>query len=100
MGFQELRQACEISRLREDLDRVMRQRDALKARIDQGVDRVRTELSALSADDLADADMLLPLLQTAISVLTDIRTAANRMGTASTLDFHRPLDPSAGPAQD
>ncbi|MGQ9366052.1 hypothetical protein [Azospirillum sp. A39] len=78
IGFHELRQACEISTLRQDLERAHRRADALRSLIDATVDRVRERVAALTADDLADAATMAPLLQDAVAQLIAIRDAARR----------------------
>ncbi|WP_029007609.1 hypothetical protein [Azospirillum halopraeferens] len=78
IGFHELRQACEISTLRQDLERAQRQADALRGHIDATVEQVRARVASLTTADLADAATMAPLLQYAVSQLIGIRDAARR----------------------
>lgn len=95
IGFHELRQACEISVLREDLERIVRETGALTARIEETVEQVRGEFASLTAEDLADPDRMAPLLQFAVSALIGIRDAARLVntGTGAQPDADRPSPP-------
>ncbi|HEY0837653.1 MAG TPA: hypothetical protein VGE72_27305, partial [Azospirillum sp.] len=81
IGFHELRQACEISVLREDLERIVREAGDLRAHIEDAVEQVRGRFASLTAEDLADPERMTPLLQFAVSALIDIRDAARRVNT-------------------
>lgn len=83
IGFRELRQACEISALREDLERIVQGTETLKDRIDEVVEEVRHRFASLTAEELADAHAMLPLLQFAVGQLVSIRDSARQMDTAS-----------------
>lgn len=83
IGFRELRLACEISTLREDLERIAQGTDALKEHIEEVVEEVRQRFSNLTAEELADAQQMLPLLQFAVSQLVSIRESARQTDTAS-----------------
>lgn len=78
IGFHELRQACEISTLRQELERAHKQAEALRAHIEATVEAVRTRVASLTADDLADPATMAPLLQDAVAQLVSIRDAARR----------------------
>ncbi|WP_431856542.1 hypothetical protein [Azospirillum sp.] len=88
IGFHELRQALEISSLKQDLERVARDTDDLRAHIEDAVEQVRAQFAALSPAELADAARMAPLLQSAVKTLLGIRDAARR------------IEVSAGPVAD
>lgn len=81
IGFHELRQACEISALREDLERLAHEAGALRDGVEQAVETVRDRFAALSAEEMADPMVLAPLLQLAITTLLDIREQARQLNT-------------------
>jgi uncharacterized membrane protein YccC len=81
IGFRELRQACEISALREDLERVLQGTGALKEHIEAVVEEVRERFAKLTAEELGDARSMLPLLQFAVSQLMSIRDRARQTDT-------------------
>ncbi len=81
IGFQELRQAWEISTLREDLERIVQDTEALRDNIEDAVERVRNRFASLTAEELADSEKMAPLLQFAVSSLLDIRDSARRINT-------------------
>ena len=76
IGFNELRQACEISALREDLVRLSEDAEALCDHIEDGVEQVRRRVAGLCAEELADPDVMAPLLQFAVGTLISIRDRA------------------------
>lgn len=76
IGFNELRQACEISALREDLARLSEDAEALCGHIEDGVEQVRRRVAGLCAEELADPDVMAPLLQFAVGTLISIRDRA------------------------
>ncbi|WP_085089420.1 hypothetical protein [Azospirillum oryzae] len=92
IGFHELRQACEISALREDLERLAHEAGALRDGVEQAVETVRDRFAALSAEEMADPMVLAPLLQLAITTLLDIREQARQLNTqtGSLSDDERP----------
>lgn len=81
IGFQELRQAWEISTLREDLERIVQDTEALRDSIEDAVEKVRNRFASLTAEELADSEKMAPLLQFAVSSLLDIRDSARRINT-------------------
>ncbi len=81
IGFHELRQACEISALREDLERILQDTGALRDSIEDGVEQVRRRFAAMTAEELADSEAMAPLLQFAVSTLLTIRDEARRINT-------------------
>ncbi len=81
IGFHELRQACEISALREDLERLAHEAGALRDGVENAVETVRDRFAALSADEMADPMVLAPLLQLAVTTLLDIREQARQLNT-------------------
>lgn len=81
IGFHELRQACEISALREDLERLAHEAGALREGVEQAVETVRDRFAALSAEEMADPMVLAPLLQLAVTTLLDIREQARQLNT-------------------
>lgn len=81
IGFHELRQACEISALREDLERVLQDTGALRDSIEDAVEQVRQRFAALTAEELANSETMAPLLQFAVSTLLTIRDEARRINT-------------------
>lgn len=81
IGFHELRQACEISALREDLERLAHEAGALRDGVEQAVETVRDRFSALTAEEMADPMVLAPLLQLAVTTLLDIREQARQLNT-------------------
>lgn len=83
IGFHELRQACEISALREDLERLLQQSGGLRGHIEDAVELVRTRFAALSAEDLTDPATMAPLLQFAVSQLIAIREKARALDFAT-----------------
>lgn len=95
IGFHELRQACEISALRQDLERLIDETSALRILVDEQVDRVSSRFAALTAADLADATRMLPLLEYAVATLVGIRDAARRasLATGAIPDDQRPAPP-------
>ncbi len=95
IGFHELRQALEISSLKQDLERVARDTDDLRAHIDEAVEQVRSQFAALTPEELADATRMAPLLQSAVKSLLDIRDAARRIevNTGPVADADRPDPP-------
>jgi hypothetical protein len=76
IGFNELRQACEISALREDLVRLGEEAEALCEHIESAVEQVRDRVAGLCAEELADPDVMAPLLQFAVATLIGIRDRA------------------------
>ncbi|WP_372396582.1 hypothetical protein ABMY26_20855 [Azospirillum sp. HJ39] len=81
VGFHELRQACEISALREDLERLAHEAGALRDGVERAVEEVRDRFAALSAEQMADPMALAPLLQLAVTTLLEIREQARRLDT-------------------
>lgn len=99
IGFNELRQACEISALREDLTRLGEEADALCEHIESAVEQVRDRVAGLCAEELADPDVMAPLLQFAVGTLIGIRDRAREMDTRTGAvdDAVRPASPRAAP---
>ncbi|PWC55492.1 hypothetical protein [Azospirillum sp. TSO22-1] len=95
IGFHELRQALEISSLKQDLERVARDTDDLRAHIEDAVEQVRAQFAALSPTELADAARMAPLLQSAVKTLLSIRDAARRIevNAGPVADADRPDPP-------
>jgi hypothetical protein len=81
IGFHELRQALEISTLREDLERLSHGADALRGHVEDVVEQVRDRFAALSAEEMADAAAMAPLLQFAVAALLDVREQVRRLDT-------------------
>ncbi|WP_298372253.1 hypothetical protein [Azospirillum sp.] len=81
IGFHELRQALEISTLREDLERLSQGADALRGQVEDAVEQVRDRFAALSAEEMADASAMAPLLQFAVSTLLEVREHVRRLDT-------------------
>ncbi|MBK1841808.1 hypothetical protein JHL17_30875 [Azospirillum sp. YIM B02556] len=81
IGFHELRQACEISALREDLERLSHEAGTLRDGVEQAVETVRDRFAALSAEEMADPMVLAPLLQLAVTTLLEIREQAQQLNT-------------------
>ncbi|KAA0598825.1 hypothetical protein J2848_000787 [Azospirillum lipoferum] len=81
IGFHELRQACEISALREDLERLAHETGTLRDGVEQAVETVRDRFAALTAEEMADPMVLAPLLQLAVTTLLDIREQARQLNT-------------------
>lgn len=81
IGFHELRQACEISALREDLERLAHEAGTLRDGVENAVEIVRDRFAALSAEEMADPMVLAPLLQLAVTTLLDIREQARQLNT-------------------
>ncbi|NYZ12209.1 hypothetical protein HL658_06580 [Azospirillum sp. RWY-5-1] len=79
IGFHELRQACEISALREDLERVLAETGDLRGRIEDSVEQVRSRFAALTPEELADSAAMAPLLQFAVAQLITIRDQARAL---------------------
>jgi len=86
IGFRELRQACEISTLKEELERLRRETGALRRVVDETVERVRVRFTALTPEEMSDAEAMLPLLQFAVTQLIAVRDRARDID----------LDPSDG----
>lgn len=95
IGFHELRQACEISALRQDLERLIDETCALRAYVDEQVEQVSGRFAALTPGDLASAARMLPLLEHAVTTLVGIRDAARRasLATGAVPDDQRPAPP-------
>lgn len=81
IGFHELRQACEISTLREDLERLSHESAALRGHVEEAVEEIRDRFAALSAQEMTQASAMAPLLQFAVTTLLDIREQARRLNT-------------------
>ncbi|GLR82076.1 hypothetical protein HUE56_17105 [Azospirillum oryzae] len=81
IGFHELRQACEISALREDVERLAHEAGVLRDGVEHAVEIVRDRFAALSAEEMADPMVLAPLLQLAVTTLLDIREQARQLNT-------------------
>ncbi|MGF7176157.1 hypothetical protein [Azospirillum doebereinerae] len=81
IGFHELRQACEISTLREDLERLSHEAGALRGSVEEAVEEIRDRFAALTAQEMTDAAAMAPLLQFAVSTLLDIREQTRRLHT-------------------
>ncbi|WP_451974895.1 hypothetical protein [Azospirillum endophyticum] len=81
IGFHELRQACEISALREDLERLAHEAGTLRDGVELAVETVRDRFAALSAEEMADPMVLAPLLQLAVTTLLEIREQARQLNT-------------------
>jgi len=79
IGFHELRQALEISALKQDLERIARETGELRAHIEDAVEQVRAQVAALAPEELADASRMAPLLQSAVRSLLGIRDAVRRI---------------------
>lgn len=92
IGFHELRQACEISVLREDLERLAHEAGALRDSVESAVEQVRAKFAALGAAELSDASVMANLLQVAVTTLLDIREQARRINlqTGPVSDDDRP----------
>jgi hypothetical protein len=97
IGFNELRQACEISALREDLARLGEEAEALCEHIESAVEQVRDRVAGLCAEELADPDVMAPLLQFAVATLIGIRDRAREtdIRTGVIDDAARPASPRA-----
>ncbi|ANC91336.1 hypothetical protein A6A40_05130 [Azospirillum humicireducens] len=76
-----MRQACEISALREDLERLAQEAGALRNGVEQAVEDVRDRFAALNAEEMADPMVLAPLLQLAVTTLLEIREQARQLDT-------------------
>ncbi|MBP2298463.1 hypothetical protein [Azospirillum picis] len=81
IGFHELRQACEISALREDLERLAQEAGVLREGVERAVEEVRDRFAALSPDDMTDPVALASVLQSAVATLLEIREQARRLDT-------------------
>lgn len=101
IGFHELRQACEISALREDLERVLQDTGALRDSIEDAVEQVRKRFATMTAEELADSEKMAPLLQFAVSTLLSIRDEARRINTLTgpVDDDDRPTRTVADPSR-
>ncbi len=81
-GFHQLRQACEISSLRQEITRILTGTADLQILIENEVERVRQRLGALDATESQDSAKLSPLLSDAMAALTEIRDASRRLETS------------------
>lgn len=99
IGFNELRQACEISALREDVARLSDEIGGLCGHIEDGVEQVRDRVAGLCAEELADPDVMAPLLQFAVGTLIAIRDRAREIDArvGATDDAERPDWTAAAP---
>ncbi|MFD1624399.1 hypothetical protein [Azospirillum griseum] len=88
IGFHELRQALEISTLREDLERLTQGTEVLRAHVEDSVEQVRDRFALLSADEMADPAAMATLLEFAVGTLLEVREQVRR------------LDSRTGPASD
>ena len=78
-GFHQLRQACEISSLRQEITRILAGAADLQILIENEVERVRQRLGALDTVDSHDPAKLSPLLSDAMAALLEIRDASRRL---------------------
>ena len=80
-GFHQLRQACEISSLRQEITRILAGTGDLQILIENEVERVRQRLGALDTADSHDPAKLSPLLSDAMAALIEMedRIADRRM---------------------
>ncbi|PWC32387.1 hypothetical protein TSO352_16940 [Azospirillum sp. TSO35-2] len=76
-----MRQACEISALREDLERLAHEAGALRDSVELAVEQVRDRFAALGAEEMTDPVALAPLLQLAVTTLLEIREQARQLDT-------------------
>ncbi|WP_449231643.1 hypothetical protein [Azospirillum doebereinerae] len=81
IGFHELRQACEISTLREDLERLSHEAGALRGSVEEAVEEIRDRFAALTAQEMTDAAAMAPLLQLTVTTLLDIRERTRQLHT-------------------
>ena len=81
-GFHQLRQACEISSLRQEITRILSGTADLQILIENEVERVRVRLGALDTADSHDPTKLSPLLSDAMASLIEIRDASRRLENA------------------
>jgi len=81
-GFHQLRQACEISTLRQEIARILGNTADLQILIEHEVEQVRQRLGALSPEELQDPGKLSPLLSEALTALIEIREASRRLETS------------------
>lgn len=81
-GFHQLRQACEISSLRQEITRILAGTADLQILIENEVERVRQRLGALDTAESHDPAKLSPLLSDAMAALIEIRDASRRLETA------------------
>jgi len=97
IGFRELRQACEISTLKEELEHLRSDAGALRRVVDETVERVRVRFAALTPDEMSDAEAMLPLLQFAVTQLIDVRDRAHAidLGSSDVSDEDRVGAPTA-----
>ncbi len=95
-GFHQLRQACEISTLRQEIASVLTSTAGLQLMIENEVERMHQRVENLSADALLDATKLSPLLSDAMGAMLEIRDASRRLET--TLARHdQPTPPPPTP---
>ena len=78
-GFHQLRQACEISTLRQNIARILANTADLQILIENEVEQVRQRLSMLSSEELQDPGKLSPVLGEALTALIEIREASRRL---------------------
>ncbi len=98
-GFHQLRQACEISSLRQEITRILAGTADLQILIENEVERVRQCLGALDAAESQDPARLSPLLSDAMASLIEIRDASRRLEV--TIARRSPdTRPPAAPAAD
>ncbi len=83
VGFHELRQALEISSLKQDMERVAQETEGLRTHIEDTVELVRVRFAAMTPEELADANCMAPILQLAIKTLMNIRDAVRRIEVQS-----------------
>jgi len=98
-GFHQLRQACEISSLRQEITRILAGTGDLQILIENEVERVRQRLGALDTAESHDPAKLSPLLSDAMAALIEIRDASRRLETAIARRTPEPR-PQAPPAAD
>jgi len=79
IGFHQLRQAWEISSLRETLARREQDVNRLQSLVEREVERVRKLFSALESHELTDATIITPILSEAVAALIDIRDASRHL---------------------
>lgn len=97
IGFHQLRQAWEISSLRETLARREQDISRLQGLIEREVERVRKLFSALEPHELTDATIITPILSEAVAALIDVRDASRRLDER--FDDDSLVSPSADPVE-
>ncbi len=84
-GFQQLRQACEISTLRQEISKILDHAAELHTLIEKRAEQISRRAAELTPEDMHDTEKLSLLLNEAVAALLDLQETSRRMETTSGL---------------